>query len=87
MGLATLKLDAKLSQALVNLRGNRDWIAVLEALKDEEKMLTQRCIDAEGSQQLRAAGAVKLLQELTKCTQDAQSTLEKHRSQPQRENA
>ena len=72
-----------LAQALTNLRGNRDFAVVLEGLKEHEREETKRCVDGEGSVQLRASGAVKALQFWQNLFTSAPKDLEKFKALPQ----
>ena len=78
-----MKTTPALAQALTNLRGNRDFAVVLEGLKEHVKEETKRCVDGEGSIQLRASGAVKALQKWQELFDSAPKDLEKFKNQPQ----
>jgi hypothetical protein len=78
-----VKVTPKIAEALVNLRGNRDFQTVLEGLKEHALEETDRCIDHEGSVQLRAAGAVKALHWWVDAFQSAPKDLEKFKNQLQ----
>lgn len=78
-----MKATPQLAQALANLRGNRDFAAVLEGLKEHVKEETRRCVDAEGAVQLRASGAVKALEWWQGAFESAPKDLEKFKSQLQ----
>ena len=81
-----MKLTPQLAQALTNLRGNRDFTAVLEGLKEHELEETNRCVDAEGAIQLRASGAVKALKWWQAAFEAAPKDLEKFKSNQQGKN-
>lgn len=81
MGINLLKLDDKLAQAFTNLRGNRDFEAVLAGLLKFESEELQRCIDLEGVTLHRSQGAVKTLQLIQKMYLEAPTTLEKLKNQ------
>jgi endonuclease III-like uncharacterized protein len=72
-----LKLTAKSAQALTNLRGNRDFQAFLEDVKEYEAEQLQVCVSSEGVHLHRAQGAVKVLQNLQEWYADAPSILDK----------
>ena len=78
-----MKVTPALAVALTNLRGNRDFEAVLGGLKEYEAELTIRCVDGSGETQLRAAGGVKALQAVRKAFDDAPATLNKMKIQSQ----
>lgn len=79
-----MKTTPALAQALTNLRGNRDFAVVLEGLKEHEREETQRCVDGEGSVQLRASGAVKALKLWQDLFTTAPKDLEKFKNLPNR---
>lgn len=81
-----MKITPKLAEALTNLRGNRDFAVVMEAMAEHETEETQRCIDGEGAVQLRASGAVKALQWWKSAFRDAPSIFEKLKLQTQGKN-
>lgn len=62
MGFTVLKLTMQLVSALTNLRGNRDFVALLDGLKEHEAEEQKRCVELEGVALHRAQGAVKTLQ-------------------------
>lgn len=74
-----VKLNPQLSQALTNLRGNRDFVVVLEGLKEHIREETDRCVEAEGNVQQKAAGAVKALRTWFEMFNDAPKVLEKYK--------
>ena len=78
-----MKVTPKIAEALVNLRGNRDFTTVLEGMQEHEREATQQCIDGEGAVQLRASGAVKALQWWKNAFASAPVDLEKFKNQPQ----
>jgi hypothetical protein len=78
-----VKVTPKLAEALVNLRGNRDFTSVLEGLKEHQDEEVQRCVDGEGAVQLRASGAVKALKFWRDAFESAPKDLEKFKNQPQ----
>lgn len=78
-----MKVTPKIAEALVNLRGNRDFTTVLEGLKEHEQEETQRCVDGEGAIQLRASGAVKALKWWRDAFEQAPKDFEKFKNQPQ----
>ncbi len=75
-------MTAEIAQALTNLRGNRDFEAVLKGIAEHEKEATQQCVDGEGSVQLRASGAVKALQWWKNAFASAPADLEKFKNTP-----
>ena len=75
-----MKLTASTAQALTNLRGNRDFVAFMEGVKEYEAELTTRCVDGSGEAQLRAAGGVQVLRALGKSFADAPVTLQKFKT-------
>lgn len=77
-----MKLSAEAAQALTNLRGNRDFEAVLKWVKEYELKETDTCVTAEGATLHRAQGAVKALRELPQAFKDAPETLKKILNQP-----
>lgn len=77
-----MQVTPKIAEALVNLRGNRDFQTVLEGLKEHELEETKRCVDGEGSIQLRASGAVKALRWWQEAFQSAPKDFEKFKNQP-----
>ena len=80
-----MKVTPQITEALVNLRGNRDFKTILEALKEHEEEERQRCVDGEGSVQLRASGAAKALKWWRDAFDSAPSDLEKFRKQTQQQ--
>ena len=78
-----MKTTPKLSEALANLRGNRDFQTVLEAMQEHEREATQQCIDGDGAIQLRASGAVKTLQWWKNAYASAPADFEKFKNQIQ----
>ena len=78
-----MKATPALVTAFTNLRGNRDFVAVLEGLKEYEAELTTRCVDGSGETQLRAAGGVKALQAVMKAFADAPTTLNRMKQSTQ----
>lgn len=76
-----MKSNPKLAEALVNLRGNRDFEVVLEGLKEHILEETHRCVEHEGSIQLRSSGAVKALQWWVSYYQSAPADLNKFKNQ------
>lgn len=81
-----MNVTPKLAEALANLRGNRDFATVLESMSEHEAEETKRCVDGEGSVQLRASGAVKALQWWKKAFAEAPTLFEKFKNQPQGKN-
>lgn len=81
-----MKLTSELAQALANLRGNRDFAVVLEALKENLKEETKRCCTHEGSSVLRAQGAVATVQWYLDSFDEAPSVLEKFKTKQPRVN-
>lgn len=77
----SVKVTAQLAEALVNLRGNRDFKTFLEALREHEEEERQRCVDGEGSVQLRASGAAKALKSWRDAFDSAPKDFEKFRQQ------
>lgn len=57
-----MKTTPKIAEALVNLRGNRDFAVVLEGLGEHVKEELQHCADYEGVHLHRAQGAAKAIQ-------------------------
>jgi len=43
-----VKVTPRIAEALVNLRGNRDFAVILEGLAEHEAEETQRCRDGDG---------------------------------------
>lgn len=80
-----MKVTPKIAEALVNLRGSRDFATVLEGLEEHEKEETQRCVDGEGAIQLRASGAVKALKWWREAFNSAPKDFEKFKNQPQQQ--
>lgn len=78
-----MKVTPKIAEALVNLRGNRDFAVVLEGLKEHQDEEVQRCVDGEGAVQLRASGAVKTLKFWRDAFESAPKDFEKFKNQPQ----
>ena len=76
-----IKLTDKASQALANLRGNRDFDDVLEWLKEHEAKEIQRSLELDGVQCARAQGAVKLLQAIKEAIAEAPNTMNKFKQQ------
>ncbi len=80
----TFKVTPKLLEAFVNLRGNRDFAAVLEGMKEHMSSEVRRCVDGEGAVQLRASGAVKTLDAWLTAYETAPESLDKLRNQGQK---
>lgn len=80
-----VKLTPQLAEALTNLRGNRDFKTVLEAMQEHEREATQQCIDGDGAVQLRASGAVKALQWWKDAFATAPAAFEKFKQQAQQQ--
>jgi hypothetical protein len=76
-----MKVMPKLAEALVNLRGNRDFQTVLEGFKEHESEEVTRCVEGDGAIQLRASGAVKALRFWEEAFRDAPATLDKFKQQ------
>lgn len=76
-----MKLTAPLAQALTNLRGSKDFAVVMEGMAEHKAEETQRCVEHEGSIQLRASGAVKTIQQWQDFFRDAPAVTEKLKSQ------
>lgn len=76
-----MKVTPKILEALVNLRGNRDFAVVLEGLSEHRAEEVERCVDGEGAVQLRASGAAKCLKWWLDQYRDAPMTLEKLKQQ------
>jgi hypothetical protein len=78
-----VKVTPQIAEALANLRGNRDFKAVLEGMQEHEREATQQCIDGDGPVQLRASGAVKALQWWKNAFASAPADFEKFKNQAQ----
>lgn len=78
-----MKPSPQMVQAMMNLRGNRDFDVFLGGLKEYEVELTTRCIDGAGEVQLRAAGGVQALKAIKFAFDAAPKTFEKMKSNPQ----
>lgn len=76
-----MKLSPKAIEALIELRGNSSFEKVMEAMLEHETEERQRCVDHEGSAQLRAAGAVKALALWRESFDGAPALLNKLRNQ------
>lgn len=81
-----MKLTPKLAQALTNLRGNRDFAAVLEGLAEHTQEELARCTDGDGPVLYRAQGATKALKWWLDTFRDAPTQLEKFNNQQQGKN-
>lgn len=78
-----IKLTDKAAQAITNLRGNTDFEAVKEWLKEHEVKETQRSLDLDGVSCARAQGAVKLLQSIAESIASAPETTNKIKQRQQ----
>lgn len=76
-----MKVTPQIAEALVNLRGNRDFKTLLEGLREHEEEERQRCVDGEGSIQLRASGAAKALKWWRDAFDSAPKDFEKFKQQ------
>lgn len=72
--------DAKVFQALTNLRGNGDFNTFVEALKAAEMESLLTCRMGEGAPLHRAQGSSQTLRELLDTIAQAPTTLEKFKS-------
>lgn len=75
-----MKLDEKLSQALVNLRANSDYQVFLEALREYERVTVDKMVAHDGTLMSRAQGSVQTLRDILKANTEAPSTLERFKS-------
>lgn len=80
-----MKVTPQIAEALVNLRGNRDFKTLLEGLREHEEEERQRCVDGEGSIQLRASGAAKALKWWRDAFDSAPTDFEKFKKQSQQQ--
>jgi hypothetical protein len=80
-----VKITPQLAEALVSLRGNRDFKTFLEGLKEHEEEERQRCVDGEGAIQLRASGGAKALKYWRDAFDSAPADLEKFKKQIQQQ--
>lgn len=72
-----MKLEQKLALALTDLRATPAFRVFMEAMKEDERVETQRSLQSEGATCHRAQGAVLKLQELQRLYADAPAMLEK----------
>lgn len=80
-----MKVTPQIAEALVNLRGNRDFKTFLEGMSEHEEEERQRCVDGEGSIQLRASGAAKALKWWRDAFDSAPTDFEKFKKQSQQQ--
>lgn len=78
-----MKITAPLAEALVNLRGNRDFETVMKSMQEHIAEVTRQAIDADGAVQSRAAGAVKALEHWPAAFANAPVLLNKFRNNQQ----
>lgn len=78
-----MKVTPRIAEALVNLRGNRDFAVILEGLAEHEAEETQRCRDGDGPVLYRAQGASKALEWWRNAFRDAPAAFEKFKNQSQ----
>jgi len=72
-----VKAEAKLLQALTNLRVNADFKIVMEALKEDELVETKRCIDGAPDVVAKAQGAARTLIHIRETYETAPEALKK----------
>lgn len=75
-----MKLTPQLAEALVNLRGNRDFETFIKGMQEDIKHHIGRAIHMDGALQTRAAGAAAALTEVVDAVNDAPAALEKFRN-------
>lgn len=78
-----MRVTAQLAEALVNLRGNRDFETVMKSMQEHIAEATRQAIDADGVVQSRAAGAVKALEQWPVAFANAPALLDKFRNSNQ----
>jgi len=79
-----MKITPEVAQALVNLRGNRDFSTVLKWIEDSAAKATDDCTKHDGLLLYRAQGAVGAFKKLTDTFTDAPVLLKKFQSQSNR---
>lgn len=75
-----MKTSPELAEALTHLRGNRDFQTVLKSMLEHEQEATHRCVEGEGSVQLRAAGTAQALRWWREAYNSAPIDLEKFKN-------
>lgn len=79
-----MKLTPEIAQALANLRGNKDFAAVLDGVSEHVNEETTRCTKADGPTLYRAQGAVEALAWWVDSFANAPGALDKFKKQPQK---
>ena len=72
-----IKQTPDVAQALVNLRGNKDFQVFLKWLEASEAKDTQLCVEADGLKLYQSQGSVKTLQAIAKAEAEAPDLLKK----------
>lgn len=79
--MAPIKSNPQLAEALVNLRGNRDFETFIKNVQEHIKITTRQALDSDGTQQSRAAGATRVMEQWIDEIAKAPATLDKFRNQ------
>lgn len=82
--MTPIKVTPQLAEALVNLRGNRDFETFVKGMQEHVIVTTRQALDADGPLQLRAAGATRIMEQWVDVIAKAPETLDKFRNQPKK---
>lgn len=79
-----MNLSIKTIEALISLRGHKDFVTFLNALEEDALHDLNRLVDLEGITAARVAGGVRKLREWQKHFHDAPQVIEKLKLSKQR---
>ena len=79
--MTPIKVTAQLAEALVNLRGNRDFEIFVKSLQEHIAVTTRQALDSDGTVQTRAAGATRVMEQWVEEIAKAPQTFDKFRNQ------
>lgn len=79
--MTPIKSTPQLAEALVNLRGNRDFETFVKGVQEHITVTTRQALNSDGPQQSRAAGASIVMEQWVEEIVKAPATLDKFRNQ------